>query len=294
MNYISAIEGPLPLASPDRFYFGKVAVLATLHEKDSVIAPIFHDELGIEIQVSKIDTDQFGTFAGEIPRTLSQLEAAIAKARAAIALTGNPLAIASEGTIGPNPLIPIASSDFETIVFIDSDQELVIHESYSSSEIVTVHKIARPGENIDEFLAKADFPNHGLIVRTENVQAVAAVKGIRDKAVLIQAIQDLSLGSGSAIVESDLRASFSPSRMRNIAACARLLVRRIASMCPQCDAPGWGSISPIFGLPCMDCRSNVASAVMADQYGCGKCEHRQVFARAATVAEARFCDSCNP
>jgi 4-hydroxybenzoate polyprenyltransferase len=31
-----------------------------------------------------------------------------------------------------------------------------------------------------------------------------------------------------------------------------------------------------------------------DQYGCGKCEHRQVFARAATVAEARFCDSCNP
>jgi len=294
MNHISAIEGPLPLASPDRLYFGKVAVLATLHEKDSVITPIFHDELGIEIQVSKIDTDQFGTFAGEIPRTMSQLESAIAKARAAIATTGIPLAIASEGTIGPNPLIPIASSDFETIVFVDCEQELVIHESYRSSEIITAHKIVSPGENIDEFLAKADFPNHGLIVRTENVQPVAAVKGIRDKAVLIEAIQDLSLGSGSAVVESDLRASFSPSRMRNIAACARLLARRIASMCPQCDAPGWGSISPIFGLPCADCGSNVASAVMADQYGCGKCEHRQVFARAETVAEARFCDSCNP
>lgn len=282
------------MASPERLYFGKVAILATLHDKDSVIAPIFQDELGIEIQVSKIDTDQFGTFAGEIPRTMSQLETAIAKARAAIALTGNPLAIASEGTIGPNSLIPIASSDFETIVFIDSEQELVIHESYRSSEIFTVHKIVRPGENIDEFLAKADFPNHGLIVRTEHAQPLAAVKGIRDRAVLIQAIQDLSLGSGSAIVESDLRASFSPSRMRNIAACARLLARRISSMCPQCEAPGWGSISPISGLPCADCGSNVACAVMADQFGCGKCDYRQVFARAATVAEPKFCDSCNP
>lgn len=282
------------MASPDRLYFGKVAVLPTLHEKDSVIGPIFHDELGIEIQVSRIDTDQFGTFAGEIPRTMSQLEAAIAKARAAIAITGIPLAIASEGTIGPNPLIPIASSDFETIVFIDNEQKILIHESYRSSEITTARKIVRPGENIDEFLAKADFPNHGLIVRTDHVQPFAAVKGIRDKAVLIQAIQDISLGSGSAVVESDLRASFSPSRMRNIAACARLLARRIASICPQCDAPGWGSVSPIFGLPCADCGSNVGSAVMADQYGCEKCEHRQVFARAATVAEARFCDSCNP
>jgi hypothetical protein len=282
---LTALDGP---------YFGKIAVLPTLHEKDSVIAPIFQSGLGIQVQVASIDTDQFGTFAGEIPRTISQLDTAIAKARAAIASTGIPLAIASEGTIGPNPLIPISSSDLETMVFVDSEQELVIHETYRSEEITTVRKIFGPGDNLDEFLIKADFPAHALIVRTEQSLPIPPLKGIRDKAALIQAIQDLSRDSGSVIVESDLRASFSPSRMRNIAACAKLLARRIASLCPQCNTAGWGSVSPVFGLPCADCGLNVDSAVIGDQYGCGKCEHRQVFARAATVAEARFCDSCNP
>ena len=155
-------------------------------------------------------------------------------------------------------------------------------------------EVFRPGENLDGFLAKADFPAHALIVRTEHAQPVSAVKGIRDKAFLVQAIMDLARDSGSVVVESDLRANFSPSRMRNVAACARLLARRIASRCPQCSCPGWGSVSPIFGLPCADCGSNVESAVSADQYGCGRCEHRQVFPRALTVANARFCDLCNP
>lgn len=294
MKDFSAIEGPTALVSTDNPYFGRVAMFPTLHEKESVVAPIFLAELGIEVEVANLDTDQFGTFAGEIPRTLSQLDSAIAKARAAIANTGVPIAIASEGTIGPNPLIPIASSDLETMVFVDSENDIVIHESFRSAEIVAARKVFRPGENLEEFLTKAEFPTHGLIVRTEHGSASSPVKGIRDKAALLKAIDDLAGDSGSVIVESDLRASFSPSRMRNIAACARLLARRIASLCPQCNCPGWGSVTPIFGLPCADCGSNVESAVMADQYGCGKCEHRQVFARAATAAEARFCESCNP
>lgn len=282
------------MAVIDSPYLGRVATLPTLHRKESVIAPVFRSELGLEVHVADIDTDQFGTFAGEIPRTLSPLDSAIAKARAAIARTGVPIAIASEGTIVPNPLIPIASSDFESIVFVDNEQELVIHESFRSEDIVTARKIFRPGEQLDEFLSKADFPAHGLIVMTTPNHPVATVKGIRDKAVLIQAIQDLSLISGSVIVESDLRASFSPSRMRNIQECARLLARRIATKCPRCSAPGWGSVSPIFGLPCADCGAYVDTAVMADQFGCGKCDHKEISPRAKQAVAARFCDSCNP
>jgi hypothetical protein len=207
-----------PLESP---YFGKSATLPTLHGKETVISPIFQSALGLIIQVTEIDTDQFGTFSGETPRTLSQFDAAVAKARAAIALTGTPLAIASEGTIGPNPLIPIASSDLETLVFIDSERDLIIHESFRSSEIVAARIAIEPGENLDKFLAKADFPNHALIVRTESPAAFEAVKGIRDFEKLVQAIHDLARESGHVIVESDLRASHSPSRMQNIAECAR-------------------------------------------------------------------------
>ena len=280
-----------PLESP---YFGKSATLPTLHGKETVISPIFQSALGLIIQVTEIDTDQFGTFSGETPRTLSQLDAAIAKARAAIDRTGIPLAIASEGTIGPNPLIPIASSDLETMVFIDSERDLIIHESFRSSEIVTVRKTLQPGQNLDELLAKADFPNHALIVRTESPAAFQVVKGIRDFDKLVQAIQDLSEDSGSVIVESDLRASFSPSRMQNIANCAKLLTERIASTCPQCQTPGWGKIAPVFGLPCQDCGQKVESAVAADQLGCVSCDFVQTVERAGAYAESRFCDSCNP
>jgi hypothetical protein len=282
------------MAPLESAYFGKTATLPTLHGKETVLSPIFQSALGLSIQVSEIDTDQFGTFSGETPRTLSQLDAAVAKARAAIALTGIPLAIASEGTIGPNPLIPIASSDLETLVLIDSERDLIIHESFRSSAIVTARRTFQPGQDLDEFLAKADFPHHGLIVRTESPAAFRAVKGIRDFDKLVQAIQDLSSKSGSVIVESDLRANFSPSRMQNIAKCAGLLAERIASTCPQCDAPGWGKVAPVFGLPCADCGQKVESAVASDQLGCTKCDHVQTTQRAGAFAESRFCDSCNP
>jgi hypothetical protein len=292
-NEFSALEGQ-SMQAPNNEYFGKTALLPTLHGKESVIAPIFLEQLGIEVRLANIDTDQFGTFAGEIPRTLSQIEAAISKARAAISLSGTPLAIASEGTIGPDPFIPLATSDFETLVFVDAEKDIVIHESYRSPEITVASKVFEPGQPLDEFLQKADFPAHALIVRSEYGQPVQALKGIRDRAVLIQAIEDLSSVSGSVIVESDLRASFSPSRMRNIESCARLLASRIKSQCPSCDAPGWGKVAPLFGLPCADCGSNVKQAVRADRHGCVRCDFTEVFARSLSVADARFCEHCNP
>jgi hypothetical protein len=278
----------------DNPYLGKLAVLPTLHEKETVIDPVFHSLLGIDVRVAKINTDQFGTFAGEVPRTLSQLEAALAKARLAIASTGVPLAIASEGTIGPNPLIPIVSSDLETMVFVDDEKGIVIHESYRSAEITAVREIFRPRDSLDDFLAKADFPTHALIVRSEQVDQVQAVKGIRDKDRLINAVKELASFAGAVVVESDLRASYSPSRMKNIAECARLLALRIASKCPRCNMPGWGLVEPIFGLPCEDCGELVQQAVSADQFGCGSCEYQEVSPRAEKSAQARFCDSCNP
>lgn len=282
------------MQAPISEYDGQIALLPTLHGKESVIAPVFLEQLGIEVRLANIDTDKFGTFAGEIPRTLSQLEAAISKARASIALSGAPLAVASEGTIGPDPVIPLATSDFETLVFIDAEKDLVIHESYRSSVITVASKVFAPDQPLDEFLQKADFPEHALIVRSEDGQSFPPLKGIRDKAVLIQAIQDLSSFYGSVVVESDLRACFSPSRMRNIESCARLLASRIKSHCPACVSPGWGKVAPVFGLPCADCGSHVEQVVRADRYGCVRCDFTEVFARSSSVAEPRFCDSCNP
>lgn len=274
-------------------YFGQNASFATMHGKEAVVAPIFLDLLGIEVIPADLDTDAFGTFSGDIARKLPPLETAIAKAAAAIDKSGTPLALASEGTIGAHPLFPISSSDLEIMVFIDAVNDLLISESVRSAEVVTARTVVQPGEDLEAFLKRADFPNHGLIVRLDGPLNNRAIKGITDLSNLNQAITELA-GEGTVVVETDLRAHFAPSRMRVIGQCARLLAERVASRCPSCEAPGFGKIQPIFGVPCMGCGDNVDTVVRADRRGCVKCDHTQVLERNQKYAEPRFCGSCNP
>lgn len=274
-------------------YLGQTASFATMHNKESVVGPIFQELLGIKVVPAGIDTDQFGTFSGDVARNRPPLETAIAKAKAAVLESGNSLGIASEGTIGPHPLIPISSSDSELMVFIDTNLDLVIHESIRSTEIVTARKVVNQGDDLESFLGQADFPHHGLIVRSGTGPNDPVIKGIRDRAELLAAISKLAR-EGSVVLETDLRANFNPSRMRVIAQCARLLASRIASECPSCKSPGWGSVQPLFGLPCQDCGEQVDSVVSADRMGCVKCDHNLIHERPQSSAEARFCTFCNP
>ena len=274
-------------------YFGQTASLATMHSKETVVAPVFLDLLGLNVTRADVDTDRFGTFAGDVTRKLPALETAIAKAKAAIDQTGISLGLASEGTIGPHPLLPITSSDLEIMVFVDATNNLVISESIRSSEVVTARKIVRVGEDLESFLVRADFPNHALIVRSEDAASNHAIKGITDLPSLRFAIEQVA-GEGSAVVETDLRASFCPSRMAVIAECAGLLAARIARRCPSCEAPGFGKIQPIFGVPCRDCGAMVDTIAMADRMGCVRCDHTVIQDREQTTAEPRFCAYCNP
>jgi hypothetical protein len=195
-------------------YLNREVVLTSQHQKLDLIAPPFHLLLNTTMRELPLDTDQFGTFSGEKERTLSQYECAVAKARLGIESSGIALAIASEGAIGSDPQIPLLNSDLELLVFIDSQAELVIAQSYRSFEIVAVTKHCVAGDDLSEFLSSADFPNHGLIVRGICDGVVRAIKGITDLNTLKDAISSLSSASdaGSVIVESDLRAHYSPSR----------------------------------------------------------------------------------
>ena len=122
----------------------------------------------------------------------------------------------------------------------------------------------------------------------------AIVKGITDQAVLTAALRECASGNGFAVVESDLRAHLSPSRMRNIRECAVALATRIATPCPQCAGPGWGRIEPARGLPCSACGTYVESAIRADRFGCPGCPATAEAPRADQAVEPRWCPSCNP
>ena len=55
----------------------------TCHQKETVVAPILEKQ-GFAIRVENgFDTDALGTFTGETPRTLTQVQAALKKAQLA-------------------------------------------------------------------------------------------------------------------------------------------------------------------------------------------------------------------
>jgi hypothetical protein len=101
-------------------FTGRTLVLATMHGKESVILPPLEARLGVRGVVAPgLNTDQFGTFTGEIPREGSPLEAARRKVLAALDATGARLGVASEGSFGPHPAIPFLAADVELLLLVD-------------------------------------------------------------------------------------------------------------------------------------------------------------------------------
>jgi len=275
-------------------YAGQVVAFATRHRKELAVAPVFRDRLGATIEVADVDTDAFGTFAGDVPRTQSPLDTALAKAEAGLAATTRKLGLASEGTIGPDPTLPLTTSDIEILVFRDTEANITISQQHRSYEIVAVRTQARPTDDLEEFLVRADFPRHGLIVKPPTGSTGPITKGIVDEIALDRAVRRTSELTGVAIIESDLRAHFSPSRMANIAECARQLAERITTPCPECASPGWGPLAPARGLPCSNCRTHIPTAVRADVSGCVRCPAVRESPRPDQTVDPRWCPVCNP
>lgn len=274
--------------------------LPTLHGKGDQIIPEFRKVLPFDIFEVAIDTDTFGTFSGEIERTLPPRDAAIAKAEAAILESGWDGAIASEGSIGADPLIPLLTSDREVMVFIDRFEGVTITESVRSFDIIAKrfeYRVEnRKGGNLDHFLKEADFPNHRLIVSTRIASQLSAIKGIDERHALEEALVEMARRSDDGVVaiESDLRAHCSPSRQRNIAKAAKALAERVARRCPGCDCPGWGTIEHIFGVECSACGHIDRRIAKRAIYGCLRCEVREEGDLLRETIDPGECELCNP
>jgi hypothetical protein len=203
--------------------------------------------------------------------------------------------MASEGSIGADPEIGLLTSDIETILFIDTVNNLEIIENYRSFDI-TAKKIEFTEEiDIDQFLVKADFPRHKLIVRSDFGLSHVIAKGIRTKGELMSAIaQAREQAIDPMVIESDLPAHCSPTRAKNIEITAERLAKKIASLCPNCATPGRDAIQPIFGLLCLDCGEESESAARSYFYGCLKCTHTAEGEAIAESIDSSRCNWCNP
>jgi hypothetical protein len=271
-----------------------------MHSKEIAIAPVFRDRLGVAVELaSGIDTDALGTFTGESPRVGTMRETAEAKARLGMAATGLSIGIASEGSYGPHPSLPFVPGGIELMVFVDAARRITVAEHLIEDSPAFDHVIVDNAGAISEYLERIGFPKQALIVRGNEPDNPRApiYKGLQSYPLVADAIAVCAKMSrdGQALIQTDMRAHMNPTRMAMLRRLARKLCDRIATLCPVCEAPGFGPIAVETGLPCRWCGAPTVM-VLHEILGCVACDHREKRPRpdGLTQAEPVHCPECNP
>ncbi|MTJ49742.1 DUF6671 family protein [Dolichospermum sp. UHCC 0259] len=280
-------------------YNNRVAILATMHNKEKVISPLLKEHLGINVIVPEgLNTDVFGTFTREIQRPDTQVITARLKAQKALEMYEEKIVIASEGSFTPHPLIPYIYANREIIIFLDQENNLEIIGEIFSMETNFNHQTISCLEEAEEFAQKIGFPEHSLIISFDNVSLgkTEFIKGINSKENLINSVEiAIKSTNGKFNIETDMRAMYNPTRMKNIALATQDLINKINSLCPQCHTPGFIINQKIPGLPCELCHQPT-SLIKAVIFQCQKCNfsQQQLFPNNQEFADPSLCEYCNP
>ena len=287
--------GPLP---PDALA-GRTAVLATMHGKETVIAPVLQSFLGLRIVVPDgFDSDRFGTFGRDIPRVGSALDAARAKIAAGFACRPDAtVGLASEGSFGPHPSLPFVPLGTELVLLVDRVHGLELagwHRApapFARGERVTSLEAARA------LATRLGFPAQGLLVMAMADGAPAPQHGLHKAlatpAALAAAVAPELAARGEAWLETDLRAHRCPPRRRRIRRAALALVRSWRSRCPACGDPGFVPTAALPGLPCRWCL-RPTTLPRAHRLHCRGCRHEADRPVPHAHADPAHCDHCNP
>lgn len=275
---------------------GRSLLLATKHQKERVLAPIFQKSLGIgQVVVPDIDTDQLGTFSGETPRKGSPLDAARAKCLMAFEHSDADLALASEGSFGPHPELLLVHSNEEWLLFMDRKHQLEVFVREVSFDTNFGGTVVSNWNDLREFTIKCQFPSHALVVKDSEIHPQKIDKGITDSQQLFEIVETYFSKGENCYVETDMRAHLNPSRMKVIEQAGNALVHKILSCCPQCQTPGFGVVKALSGLPCAWCNSPTRST-LAHLYECQKCGYQveKKHPHQKTQESPEFCNYCNP
>ena len=280
-------------------YRGDRAILATMHAKENVVAPIVKRFLGLRLEVATgVDTDAFGTFSRDIERTGSQLDAARAKIEAAFEILPDlQIGLASEGSFGPHPYIPFCPLEREIVVLVDRRSGLELVGHHATPDTNFAHVIAADIAGGLDFAERVGFPDHGVIVMGcrdgQPAHDLGLIKDAETRDDLTSALHQVIAKAGMAFVETDMRAHRNPRRMRAIKRATIDLARRARSPCPGCGRPGYAVTERLPGLPCLWC-GEPTLLVKAEVQSCVGCGWRVERAVKAVAADPAHCGECNP
>ncbi len=280
-------------------YEGATFLLTTKHAKSLAIGPAIWRHLGAAVLEHVVDTDQLGTFSGEIARQGTALDAVRRKCEWGLQLVSGKaeFGLASEGSFGPHPAVPFLACDHEILYFIDQRRGFHLYVKPLSEKTNYQTASLNTWAELQAFAHGAKFPSHGLILRPETRDHPLLFKGIVDEDQLRKAFEQCrqATSSGKVWMDTDMRAHLNPTRMGVIAELADSLAKRLATPCPSCHAPGWGKTGVNTGLPCEYCNEKT-EMIATEIHGCVLCQYREEVPRADGLRHApqMHCPSCNP
>jgi hypothetical protein len=278
------------------FFTGRSVVIATKHGKEKVIAPILQAGLAVgACSVAPIDTDELGTFSGEIERKGAPIDVLRKKCELAYQETSCSLVVASEGSFGPHPSLFFIPAGDEWLLLKDFDteieivvRELSVSTNFSGGSFETL-------QDVLVFAERCLFPTHGIVIRAGEKDFRGLQKGVLQKEQLIEAVDYCLANYNQVYVETDMRAHLNPTRMEVIKRATEKLVQKANSLCPSCQYPGFDAVSLKEGLPCMLC-GTPTSSILYIVKGCTSCGFFQYgyHPKDKKVEDPQYCPRCNP
>jgi len=285
------------MVAPQNPYSGQRLCLTTRHGKERALARPFAAGLGVQLKLSPCDTDQLGTFSGEIARRSDALDTCRRQGPLGLDATGQTLGLASEASFGPHPVAAMLTAGHEVLLFIDRERQLEVVEQRLELGTNYSQTTVAAGEDPSSWLARVGFPRHAVIARPASGGAEMICKGLDSPAALGEALRRCGDADpeGRVWLETDMRAHLNPTRMRAIRRLGCALVRRLRSTCPVCRSPGLGLVTTEAGLPCSWC-GEPTELTAAEIWGCPSCGERRPQARRDGLqsADPGYCSWCNP
>lgn len=275
---------------------GRTVAIVTKHGKEQVIAPLLKEGLGInQFVIPAVDTDQLGTFTGEIERMGSPIDALRNKCELACAISDCDLVIASEGSFGPHPSLFFVPADDEWILLKDYKNNLELLVREMSTETNFGGGTFTSLEEVIAFADRSKFPSHALIVKAGEKDFRHIQKGILSQERLTQEVLSCLAAYNQTHVETDMRAHMNPTRMAVIQRAMEKLVRKANSFCPSCHLPGFDVVAIGEGLPCIQCNTPTHLTLYRVEActGCGFFNY-VFYPLDKRTTDPQNCPRCNP
>lgn len=284
------------MITPNHYFEERELVFVTQHQKHHSVFPVLNTSLSCQLRVcDQLDTDQFGSFSGEVKRLDTAFQTALSKCDTAQQEFGYDLILASEGSFGSHPSIPFLPSNQELLVLKDYKYNFTVSATFTSLETNSSAETISSMNGLEAFAQKVKFPSHALILKDHQTQFSEVYKGLSDKETLQHTFKALLSKYGKAYVETDMRACFNPARQKVIAQTAQKLLKQLHSTCPKCRLPGFQVTSAQKGLKCSACRFPTNS-ILYQECCCQNCNFvkRNYYPDNRLLSDPAYCNFCNP